>query len=160
MEITDSYVFQSPVGFLEIREKNGKLTGLSLAKDGEGAARSQKSQRHSELLYEAFRQVNEYFAGGRTRFELPLACEGTAFQQRVWGQLQTIPYGETRSYEEIAAGIGNAKAVRAVGQANGKNPILIIIPCHRVIRKNGELSGFACGVDIKKYLLDLEKRNM
>lgn len=89
---------------------------------------------------------------------MPLSYEGTEFQNKVWTSLQKIPYGETRSYEDIAEDIGNKKAVRAVGQANNKNPIMIIIPCHRVIHKNGDINGFACGVDVKKYLLDLEKK--
>lgn len=88
---------------------------------------------------------------------MALKYEGTPFQQSVWRQLQKIPYGETRSYQEIAIGIGNEKAVRAVGQANNKNPIMIIIPCHRVIHKNGDIIGFACGGEVKQYLLDLEK---
>jgi methylated-DNA-[protein]-cysteine S-methyltransferase len=107
-------------------------------------------------LYEVFKQLNEYFAGNRQNFQLPLKCNGTVFQNRVWSELQKIPYGETRSYEDIAIGIGNKKAVRAIGQANNKNPIMIIIPCHRVIHKNGSIGGFGCGIDTKKYLLDLE----
>ena len=82
---------------------------------------------------------------------------GTTFQKQVWEELQRIPYGETRSYEDIAVAIGNPKAVRAVGQANNRNPLLIIVPCHRVIHKNGDITGFACGTEVKKYLLDLEK---
>lgn len=155
-----NYIFRTPIGFLEIREENEKLTRLSLVQGGaQAAVQQQKFEHHSELLYEAFRQINEYFDGKRTCFHLPLHCEGTAFQQRVWKELQTIPYGQTRSYEQIAAGVGNPKAVRAVGGANGKNPILIIVPCHRVIHKNGDISGFACGIQVKRYLLDLEKRN-
>lgn len=104
-----------------------------------------------------YTQINEYFEGKREQFDVPLKCEGTPFQQSVWRQLQKIPYGETRSYQEIAIGIGNEKAVRAVGQANNKNPIMIIIPCHRVIHKNGDITGFACGLEVKQYLLELEK---
>ena len=157
--MTDTYTFQSPIGLLKISEENGALTGLSLLKESDPVSSSSKSARHSDLIYEAYHQLNEYFAEKRTRFDLPLHCKGTAFQKKVWNELQNIPYGETRSYEDIAASIGNPKAVRAVGQANGKNPILIIIPCHRVIHKNGDITGFACGTDVKKYLLALEQNS-
>ncbi len=154
--MTHHYTFQSPIGFLKISEENGSLTGLSLQKEQDPSASLSQNIRHSDLLYEAFQQLNEYFAGKRTHFDLPLHYNGTAFQKQVWNALQEIPYGETRSYEDIAVRIGNPKAVRAVGQANGKNPVMIIIPCHRVIHKNGDITGFACGTDVKKYLLALE----
>lgn len=155
--MTDTYTFQSPIGSLKISEENGAIIGLSLQKETADILLPQTNIRHSDLLYEAYRQLNEYFAGKRIRFDLPLYCVGTAFQKQVWNALQSIPYGETKSYEDIAEIIGNPKAVRAVGQANGKNPIMIIIPCHRVIRKNGDISGFAYGTNIKKYLLALEE---
>lgn len=113
---------------------------------------------HSDLLYEAYVQLNEYFTGKRKVFDLPINLNGTSFQQKVWKELRNIPYGETKSYRDIASSIGNKKAVRAVGCANSKNPILIIVPCHRVINKNGKLGGFACGIDVKKFLLELEAR--
>ena len=113
---------------------------------------------HSDVLYETYCQIQEYFAGERRNFTIPIKAEGTAFQKRVWEELRKIPYGETRSYAEIAAGIGNPKAVRAVGQANNRNPILILVPCHRVIHKNGDISGFGCGDDVKRYLLEREGR--
>ena len=113
---------------------------------------------HSDVLYETYCQIREYFAGERRNFTIPIKAEGTAFQKRVWEELRKIPYGETRSYAEIAAGIGNPKAVRAVGQANNRNPILILVPCHRVIHKNGDISGFGCGDDVKRYLLEREGR--
>jgi len=116
-----------------------------------------KNELHSDFLYEVYTQVNEYLTGRRKQFDVPLKYQGTQFQQSVWQELQKIPYGQTRSYQEIAIGIGNEKAVRAVGQANNKNPIMIIIPCHRVIHKNGDITGFACGVEVKQYLLNLEK---
>ena len=116
-----------------------------------------KNELHSDFLYEVYTQVNEYLTGRRKQFDVPLKYQGTQFQQSVWQELQKIPYGETRSYQEIAIGIGNGRAVRAVGQANNKNPIMIIIPCHRVIHKNGDITGFACGVEVKQYLLELEK---
>ena len=150
----DSYTFHTPIGFLTIREEEQKLTNLFWRAASE---KMMKNERHSDFLHEVYTQVNEYFAGRRRQFDVALKYEGTPFQQSVWRQLQKIPYGETRSYQEIAIGIGNEKAVRAVGQANNKNPIMIIIPSHRVIHKNGDITGFACGVEVKRYLLDLEK---
>lgn len=112
--------------------------------------------KDDELLTKAAGQLNQYFAGQRKTFDLPLDFVGTDFQRSVWNALLTIPFGETRSYGEIAAQIGNPKSVRAVGAANGKNPISIIAPCHRVIGANGELTGFAGGLENKKILLELE----
>ena len=103
------------------------------------------------------RQLDEYFAGTLREFDIPLVFEGTEFQRRVWTALQTIPYGETISYGELAKQIGDAKAVRAVGAANGQNPIPIIVPCHRVIGSNGSLTGFGGGLDNKRKLLELER---
>lgn len=151
------YVFQSPIGILKICEESGSLTRLCLQREGAVSGLAQNFEKHSDLLYEAYTQINEYFAGKRVKFDLPLRGKGTAFQQRVWQELQKIPYGETRSYEDIAIGIGNRGAVRAVGQANGRNPIMIIVPCHRVIHKNGSIDGFACGTEVKRFLLDLER---
>ncbi len=122
------------------------------------------------MLYEEFRsqnsflllvtsQLNEYFKGNRKEFNLPLKLVGTNFQVECWEALLNIPYGETRSYQEQAISIGNPKAVRAVGGANNKNKIGIIIPCHRVIGKDGSLTGYFSGIEHKKYLLDLESRN-
>lgn len=153
----NSYTFQSPIGFLTICEKNNQLTQLYLDNSYEGSLKTQSFEYHSDFLHEVYYQLKEYFAGKRKAFELPVNGEGTAFQKAVWRELQKIPYGETRSYEDIAIAIGNKKAVRAIGQANGRNPIMIVVPCHRVIRKNGDISGFACGVEAKRYLLDLER---
>ncbi|WP_194436877.1 methylated-DNA--[protein]-cysteine S-methyltransferase [Vibrio fluminensis] len=108
------------------------------------------------LLREAKTQLDEYFAGIRNQFDLPLAAQGTAFQTQVWQALTTIPFGETWSYQQLADAIDNPKAVRAVGLANGKNPISIIVPCHRVIGKSGKLTGYAGGVERKAALLKLE----
>ncbi len=108
-------------------------------------------------LREAEKQLTEYFSGQRCEFSLPLAAKGTPFQMQVWHALTTIPYGETWSYQDLADAIGNPKAVRAVGLANGKNPISIIVPCHRVIGKNGKLTGYAGGVERKEKLLKLEQ---
>jgi methylated-DNA-[protein]-cysteine S-methyltransferase len=103
------------------------------------------------------RQLQEYFAGELREFDIPLLMEGTEFQKRVWKTLQTIPYGETISYGELAKKIGDSKAVRAVGAANGQNPIPIIVPCHRVIGSDGSLTGFGGGIENKRKLLELER---
>ena len=155
--MTNSYTFKTPIGFMKICEESDILTSLSIQHKEPETALTSNSTKHSELLYEAYRQINEYFAGKRKKFELPICCMGTTFQKQVWEELQRIPYGETRSYEDIAVAIGNPKAVRAVGQANNRNRLLIIVPCHRVIHKSGDITGFACGTEVKKYLLDLEK---
>lgn len=112
----------------------------------------------TDILKEAGRQLQSYFTGKLKVFSLPLAPVGTEFMMRVWNSLQTIPYGETRSYKEIAQSIGNPKAYRAVGLANNKNPIPIFIPCHRVIGADGKMVGFRSGIEIKAYLLNLEKQ--
>lgn len=115
-------------------------------------------ERDDEAFGDVQQQLVEYFAGKRTRFDLKLAPTGTAFQLDVLNALQGIPYGETRSYRDIAESIGRPKAVRAVGAANGRNPLPIVIPCHRVIGANGSLTGFGGGLETKRYLLDLEQR--
>ena len=148
-------LYNSPIGILKISEADGKITNLSLQQEISDIASDTIS---SQLLQKACQQLDEYFQGKRRQFDLPLGYAGTLFQESVWRELQNIPYGETRSYEDIAVKIGNPKAVRAVGQANNRNPILLMIPCHRVIHKNGDISGFACGIETKKYLLKLEGR--
>lgn len=112
------------------------------------------SNRHLELLET---ELAGYFAGTLRSFSVPLACRGTPFQRRVWEQLLAIPYGETRSYEQLATAVRSPRAVRAVGRANGLNRIAIVIPCHRVINKNGKLGGYGGGLPRKRYLLDLER---
>ena len=153
--MTDSCLYESPFGVLCIEERDGKITKLNLQQK-EPANRNKKP---SALLREACRQLDEYFEGKRRQFDLPFYYEGTFFQRRVWEELRKIPYGETRSYEDIAVQVGNPKAQRAIGQANNRNPLLIIVPCHRVIHKNGDISRFACGIEAKRYLLDLETRS-
>ena len=155
----NSYSFQSPIGFLTICEQDNQLIRLYLDNQDRGILQSRNFEYHSDFLHEVYHQLNEYFAGKRKIFDLPVDGKGTAFQKAVWRELQKIPYGETRSYEDIAVAIGNKKAVRAIGQANGRNPIMIVVLCHRVIRKNGDISGFACGVEAKRYLLNLEREN-
>ncbi|NCO45642.1 MAG: methylated-DNA--[protein]-cysteine S-methyltransferase, partial [Vibrio sp.] len=112
---------------------------------------------HCTILINTIKQLDEYFSGKRTIFTLPLAAKGTEFQQSVWQALCKIPYGETWNYQQIAEAIGNPKAVRAVGLANGRNPISIIVPCHRVIGKSGKLTGYAGGLNRKASLLELER---
>ena len=114
----------------------------------------------SLLLSELEKQLREYFAKERKEFSLPLALMGTSFQEEVWKVLQTIPYGEVRSYKEQATAVGNPKGVRAVANANGKNRISIVIPCHRVIGSDGTLTGYASGIERKQFLLDLERSNV
>lgn len=109
------------------------------------------------LHREAFRQLEEYFAGSRRLFDLPLAPAGTDFQLRCWNALRAIPYGETRSYGDVARAVGSPRAFRAVGMANNRNPIVIVIPCHRVIGSDGKLVGFGGGLDVKASLLELER---
>jgi len=111
------------------------------------------------LIKKAGKQLDEYFSGKRKVFDLPLSFKGTDFQVTVWKALQSIPYGETRSYKELAEMTGNPKACRAVGMANNRNPIVIIVPCHRVIGHNGSLTGFGGGLDLKQQLLELEKNS-
>lgn len=153
----DTYSFESPVGVLTLCANKNAVTRLSFTPDALCGAAGRGSA-HSDILHEAYTQLNEYFAGKRRVFELLLEMSGTPFQKSVWRALREIPYGETRSYKDIAVRIGNPLAVRAVGQANNRNPIMIIVPCHRVIGSNGGLTGYACGLGIKEYLLELEKK--
>ena len=143
-----------PVGKLVICEEDSCIIGLH---PDENAADTAPC---SQLLTEARRQLDEYFSGRRTVFELPLSPKGTAFQHRVWNELKNVPYGKTACYQDIAASIGNIKASRAVGQAVNKNPIMIIIPCHRIISKDGNIGGFAYDISVKRYLLELEHHNI
>jgi len=115
-----------------------------------------KSDNKTELIKEIKTQLNEYFLGKRKKFDIKLNPKGTDFQKKVWQELQKIPYGETRNYSEIAAAAGNKNAQRAVGNACKKNPIMIIIPCHRVVSKNNNLGGYAYGSKIKQKLLNIE----
>ncbi len=115
--------------------------------------------KENKIIRQTIKQLNEYFNGKRKKFELPLNPKGTEFQKKVWLQLMNIPYGKTATYKDIATLIGNTNASRAVGNANNKNPIAIIIPCHRVIGSNNKLTGYAGGLDKKEKLLNLEKNN-
>lgn len=143
---------ETPIGLLQIVEDDSAITQIRLADNS-----FSREAEETPLLLEAKRQLTEYFSGKRKNFDLPLAPKGTPFQQKVWTALQTIPYGETRSYQQIAEQIGSPKACRAVGLANNKNPIILAIPCHRVIGADGQLVGYAGGIWIKEKLLALEQ---
>lgn len=147
------HYYESPIGKLVIVHNDRGITNLYLAHllQIENAI-----QEETDLIKEAVKQLDEYFNGLRQSFDLPLALAGTHFQQKVWQALRNIPCGKTYSYKQIAEQIGNSKASRAIGMANNKNPILLLIPCHRVIGANGKLIGFAAGLEMKKYLLTLE----
>ena len=155
------YVFKfvaTPVGRLKLVASNDGLAAILWENDNPRRVPLNivgSDDDHPQLVA-AERQLGEYFAGRRKTFDLALDFAGTAFQKSVWQALLAIPFGETRSYAEIARQIGNPTAVRAVGAANGKNPISIVAPCHRVIGSNGKLTGFAGGLDAKAYLLELE----
>jgi methylated-DNA-[protein]-cysteine S-methyltransferase len=151
-------MMNSPVGKLTLVAKASRLTAILWENDKPDRVRlgPMREENNSPVLLETERQLNEYFAGKRNGFELELDFVGTGFQRKVWAALLTIPFGETRSYSDIAVQIGNPKAVRAVGAANGRNPISIIAPCHRVIGASGALTGFAGGLAAKKFLLTLE----
>ena len=153
--MSNFFYYDFPLGSIGIAESDGKLTRLFFY--GEKFAEKDHTKKETPILAEAAKQLREYFSGKRTKFDLPLALGGTEFQRRVWKALQDIPYGETRSYKEIAAMAGNEKACRAVGMANNRNPIAIVIPCHRVIGASGDLVGYGGGLDKKVFLLDLEK---
>lgn len=147
--------YDYPIGTIWIAEKDGAIKYVTFSNQDEYI--SDYDMAETPLIRETAIQLTEYFEGIRIEFNLPLSVQGTDFQKSVWKALQTIPYGETRSYKEIAAQIGNPKAARAVGMANNRNPISIIIPCHRVIGHQGNLVGYGGGLSIKQYLLDLEK---
>ena len=149
----------SPVGKLTLAGKDGRLMHLRMV-DQTYEPSHDDWEPDDEAFPEAVGQLEAYFTGERTEFDLPLHLVGTAFQRQVWEALLTIPYGETRSYGEIARQIGSPSAFRAVGLANGHNPIGIIVPCHRVIGSNGSLTGYGGGLDRKRALLELEKSRL
>jgi methylated-DNA-[protein]-cysteine S-methyltransferase len=153
-------VVPSPIGSLTLVAEHGKLTGLYMDTHGRQPGRDvlgSAGDVADEPFASAVRQLDEYFAGRLTAFDLPLEPAGTQFQRRVWSALQTIPYGQTWSYGQLARAIGKASASRAVGLANGRNPIAVVIPCHRVIGSDGSLTGYGGGLDRKRYLLGLEE---
>ena len=145
------YSYETILGSVTFVEEDGTLLAITTHCTYKG------EKFETPLLREAYKQLSEYLIGKRLNFDLPLNPRGTVFQQQVWKALCDIPYGETRSYKQIAEAIGNPKAVRAVGMANNRNPLLIVIPCHRVIGANGKLVGYGAGIEKKEFLLKLEK---
>ena len=149
--MTYRYSYETMLGSVTFVEEDGALLAISTHRTFEGM------EQETPLIKEAYRQLSEYLKGERKGFDLPLLIKGTTFQQQVWKALLEIPYGETRSYKQIAMAIGNPKAVRAVGMANNRNPLLIVVPCHRVIGADGKLVGYGAGIENKEFLLRLEK---
>ena len=148
-----AFYYETPLVKIGIAEEHGAITNIFF---GTSVAPEEFETVETPLIRKAHKQLQEYFAKKRTVFDLPLAPEGTAFERDVWDALLTIPYGKVRTYGDIAAKVGNPKACRAVGRANGANPISIIIPCHRVIGANGKLTGYSAGMEFKEFLLKLE----
>lgn len=151
----------SPLGTLRLVETDGRLSHLVIGQKGDflKAPDSLKTKKETPLLLSAKTQLEEYFAGKRQEFFLPLAPAGTPFQTKVWNALVEIPYGSTATYKDIAQRVDSPKGFRAVGGANNKNPIAIIIPCHRVVGADGSMVGYASGMEHKVFLLELEKNN-
>jgi methylated-DNA-[protein]-cysteine S-methyltransferase len=147
--------FETTIGRIGLVENGEAVTNVFFRSE---KAPPDTKEHSTPLLRRVARQIEEYLNGKRTEFDLPLKPEGTEFQRAVWKALQTIPYGETRSYRDIAEQIGSPKSCRAVGMANHRNPITIIIPCHRVIGADGSLTGYGGGLKLKQQLLDLEKQ--
>lgn len=173
---TGSAVCDSPIGFIGIqctdvgveaieflqmqdeRKSTGKFEIIIRQKPDEKLTGTENTDA-DEMISRTLRELKEYFAGKRKNFTIPCVMQGTDFQKKVWRVLSEIPYGEVRTYKEIAVQTGNPKACRAVGMANHNNPIPIIIPCHRVVGSNGKLTGYAGGLEIKEKLLELEREN-
>jgi methylated-DNA-[protein]-cysteine S-methyltransferase len=149
---------ESPVGQLLLLASENKLLEIRFNSSIENDEFADDVEEKCDLpiFHDTEVQLDEYFRGKRDSFSIPMILDGTEFQQKVWKQLQSIPFGETISYQELAERVGDKKKARAVGNANGKNPIPIIIPCHRVIAKDGSLGGFGGGLPIKRHLLELE----
>lgn len=148
-----AYTYALPVGPMTLAEDDGRLTLAHFGALADPAWRMEESP----LLRRACDELREYFAGRRREFDLPLAPHGTEFQRMVWEALRAIPYGETRSYGQIAAAVERPRACRAVGLANNRNPLAIVVPCHRVIGADGTLTGYGAGLPVKAALLALEK---
>ncbi|MGR5285058.1 methylated-DNA--[protein]-cysteine S-methyltransferase [Vibrio maritimus] len=152
-------VLTSELGLITVQANSEGLLGIWFEQHTTCPDELGEHNPSHPLLKQAETELKEYFAGERQTFTLPLAAIGTDFQRKVWQALCEIPYGEAISYQELANRLGNSKAVRAVGTANGKNPLSIVVPCHRVVGKNGKLSGYAGGVERKLRLLNLEAEN-
>lgn len=146
-------IISSPIGQVELTQKGGAITRIQVLPNSSSVRGSLKM---TPLLRAATKQIREYFSGSRFDFDFPICPEGTDFQKQVWEAAKKIPHSELRTYSEIAKKIKRPKAVRAVGQALGRNPILLVVPCHRVIGSQGKLTGFAAGIGNKEWLLDFE----
>ena len=146
--------YATVIGKIIIEESEEKISRIEIVN---GTEKFDGKEEETELINKTYKELDEYFRGKRKTFDIPLKIEGTEFQKKVWNALLEIPYGETRSYLEIAKRVGNPKASRAVGMANHNNKIIIIIPCHRVIGSNKKLIGYAGGLDVKERLLKLEQ---
>lgn len=146
------FYFKSPLGIIEIRSNQDSLLSVSIV-----GKKLKANKVIPFIITESYKQLNEYFEGKRTEFDLRIYLEGTDFQKKVWNELINIPFGEINTYKGIAEKIGNVKASRAVGNANNKNKLLIIIPCHRVISSSGKLNGYRGGIENKRWLLEHEK---
>lgn len=150
------WYYDSPVGALGIAEDGMGITDIFRA---DGTKPDGLTEAETPMIKTAAQQLKEYFEGTRSDFELPLSLSGTSFQRSVWKALQAIPYGETRSYRQIAEQAGSPKACRAVGMANHRNPVMIVVPCHRVIGADGSMVGYGGGLEMKEFLLRLEREN-
>lgn len=153
------FVYDTKIGKILIEENQNAIARVSLL-SGDFQILDHETLEETPLLHRAFIELSEYLDGKRKGFSVPLNPNGTEFQKKVWDALREIPYGERRSYGEIASIIGNKKAQRAVGMANHRNPIMIFIPCHRVIGANGNLTGYAAGIAVKEKLLKMEQSNI
>ncbi len=152
-----SYIYKSKIGNIFIKTDENYVYNINIIDIS--SINKNFEYKKNIIIEEVIKQLEEYFNGKRKTFELPINLKGTEFQKKVWNELQEIPYGQTRTYKDIAIKIGNPNASRAIGNANNKNPIAIIIPCHRVIGSNSKLVGYAGGIDKKFKLLELEKNN-
>lgn len=146
------FCYDTEIGTIKISEKEGKIIGLVFS----DSKKENEIEKETDYIRRTYLQLKEYLSGKRKSFDIEIEMIGTEFQKKVWKELLNIPYGETRSYKDIATAIGNKKACRAVGNANNKNPIAIIVPCHRVVGSNGSMTGYAGGIDIKEKLLKIE----
>jgi methylated-DNA-[protein]-cysteine S-methyltransferase len=149
-------VMMSPIGDLTLVNTNGMLSGLYTSGHKRGPRGSVLGDRVSSGFEQAIQELNDYFSGALTEFTVPIAVQGNAFQRRVWALVKEIPFGETRSYGDLAEDLGDPTLAREVGAANAGNPICIIVPCHRVVGRDGSLTGYAGGLHRKRYLLDHE----
>ncbi|MEE0451757.1 methylated-DNA--[protein]-cysteine S-methyltransferase [Peptacetobacter sp.] len=150
------FCYDTEIGRIKISEKDEKIIGLGFS----DYKKENEIEKETDAIRKTYLQLKEYLSGKRKNFDIEIEMIGTEFQKKVWKELLNIPYGETRSYKDIAIAIGNEKACRAVGNANNKNPIAIIVPCHRVVGSNGSMTGYAGGLNIKEKLLKIEKYNI